>query len=110
MKWIIVRDIIDSAGDPVDDTIVLRVSDDNFYDAVTFTKETIADAKWQGKIDSTKEDFVWNLDTVITDMLDTKGIKYERHSTYPESTPGKLDEALDKYWIYYDDLTEDGEQ
>lgn len=110
MKWIIVRDIIDSAGDPVDDIIVLRVSDDNFYDAITFAKETIADAKWQGKIDSTKEDFVWNLDTVITDMLDTKGIKYERHSTYPESTPGKLDEALDKYWIYYDDLTEDGEQ
>lgn len=50
MKRIIVYDIIDSAGDPVDDTIVLSVSDDNFNDAVTFAKKTIADAKWQEKI------------------------------------------------------------
>ena len=110
MKWIIVNGIIDSAADPVDDTIVLRVSDYNFNNAVTFTKETIADAKWQGKIDSTKEDFVWDLDTVITDMLDTKGIKYERHSTYPERTPEELNEALDEYWIFYDQLDEYGEQ
>lgn len=110
MKWIIVCDIIDNAGNLVDDTIVLRVSDDNFNKAVTFTKEAIADAKWQGKIDSIQEEFVWNLDTVITDMLDTKGIKYERHTEIPKRTPEELDEAMDEYWIFYDQLDEYGEQ
>lgn len=36
MKWIMVYNIIDSAGDPVDDAIILRVSDDNFNDEESF--------------------------------------------------------------------------
>ena len=98
-----VRDIIDSAGDPM----ILRVSDDNFNDAVTFAKETIADAKWQGKNRFNTRRFCLEFRYCYY-MLDAKG-KYERH-TYPERTPEELDEAMDEYWIFYDQLDEDGEQ
>lgn len=65
-------------------SIVLSVSDDHYEDAVTSIKTYVPlyDETYHRIHDGYEEDFMWNLDTVITNGF---AFPYERHTSLPEN-------------------------
>lgn len=110
MKWIIVTNIYDNNKTPLEGSIVLKVSDDNFHAAVIMTKKILARTKFSQSLDCSNEDFIWNLDSLVTNQFEKEGIKYMRFDSIPFKTKEEMDRDLDEYWVFYDELDLFGEQ